>query len=68
MTPAAWDVAERAAVALQVSRDAFIEQLLIHELDRLDEDGRPVWWTAAVSGDQPALPLELEEAPLKRSA
>lgn len=72
MTPEAWDIAERAAVALQVSRDAFIEQLLINERHRLGEDDRPVWWTAPVRGDQPALPLDLahdeEEAPLKRSA
>lgn len=68
LTPSSWDVAERAAAALQVTRDAYLDQLLANEAHRLDADDRPVWWTTPVSGDQPALPLELEEAPLKRTA
>ena len=70
LRPESWEVAERAAAALQVSRDAFIDELLAREAERLDENGRPVWWTTPVSGDQPELPLDVEdeEAPLKRTA
>lgn len=69
LTPAAWEVAEKAAAALQVSRDAYLDRLLANEAHRLDEDGRPMWWTTPVAGDQHELPLtQNKEAPLKRSA
>lgn len=54
---ASWEIAERAAAALGVSRDAYLDQVLAREAAALDERGRPLWWTDPVPGDQEELPL-----------
>jgi hypothetical protein len=66
LTPTAWQVAEDAASALRVSRDAYLDRLLAREAANLDKTGRPLWWDEPVPADQAMLPLDLdEEAPLK---
>jgi len=59
LVPAAWKKAETAASALRISRDAYLDALLLRE--ELDEQGRPVWWADPAPTDQ-------EELPLTRSA
>ena len=49
LLPDAWRKAETAAEALGISRDAYLDALLLRE--ELDERGRPVWWTEPVSRD-----------------
>jgi hypothetical protein len=51
-------VAERAAEALGITRDYFLDELLRHEAERLDQDGRPTWWKKSVPRDQKELPLK----------
>jgi hypothetical protein len=62
-----WAVAERAAAALGVSRDAYLDQVLAREAAQLDAWDRPIWWTGTAPRDQRELPLgEIErETPLK---
>ena len=55
LIPEAWQKAETAAAALGVSRDAYLDALLLRE--QLDERGRPLWWTDPVPQDQVELPL-----------
>jgi hypothetical protein len=55
LIPEAWQKAETAAAALGVSRDAYLDALLMRE--QLDERGRPVWWTDPTPRDQEELPL-----------
>lgn len=57
LLPESLEVAERAAEALGVTRDAYLDMLLAQERTRLDETGRPTWWTAPVAEDQEELPL-----------
>jgi transcription initiation factor TFIID subunit TAF12 len=57
LTAAAWEVAERASAALNISRDAYLDRVLAREAHQLDEHGRPVWWAEPVPGDQEELPL-----------
>jgi hypothetical protein len=47
--------AHRAAAALGVTTAEYVEALLLH--DEPGPDGRPVWWTKPVPGDQKELPL-----------
>jgi len=58
LAPQSLEVAETAAAALGVSRDAYLDHLLARERERLDERGRPVWWTGPVPRDQEELPLK----------
>ena len=58
LLPESLDVLEAAAEALGVTRDAYVEKLLAQERLRLDEQGRPTWWTEPVPGDQEVLPLQ----------
>lgn len=57
LLPESLEVAERAAEALGVTRDAYLDRLLATERERLDEHGCPMWWTAPEPGDQEELPL-----------
>ncbi|HEY6793470.1 MAG TPA: hypothetical protein VI248_02175 [Kineosporiaceae bacterium] len=50
-------VAETAAAALGITRDFYLEELLLQERGRLDENGRPTWWTKPLPQDQEVLPL-----------
>jgi hypothetical protein len=50
-------VAERAAAALGVTRDYFLDELLLQEGKSLPESGRPDWWTKPTSRNQEVLPL-----------
>lgn len=50
--------AERAAEALGVSRDYYLEKTLARAAESLDIDGRPLWWTDPVPADQEVLPLK----------
>jgi len=50
-------LAEKAAEALGVSRDYYLERVLAREGEHLDEHGRPRWWTDPVPTDQQELPL-----------
>ncbi|HEY6798464.1 MAG TPA: hypothetical protein VI248_27620, partial [Kineosporiaceae bacterium] len=52
-----WQIAEDAAEALGVTRDAYLDRLLAEERQRLDENGRPMWWTDPAPRDQEVLPL-----------
>jgi hypothetical protein len=54
----AWEVAQTAAAALGVSRDAYLDAVLLRERDQLDEQGRPVWWTEDAPVSQEELPLK----------
>jgi hypothetical protein len=53
----ALDVAEAAAAALGITRDYYLEELLLQERSRMDENGRPTWWTKPLPHDQEELPL-----------
>jgi hypothetical protein len=57
LTPPSWTVAERAAEALGVSRDAYLDRLLARERQHLDDQGRPTWWADSVPDEQQELPL-----------
>ncbi|HET9656408.1 MAG TPA: hypothetical protein VFP72_13715 [Kineosporiaceae bacterium] len=58
LLPENLEVAERAAEALGVTRDALIDEVLAELGRQLDADGRPMWWTAPVPADQEVLPLQ----------
>jgi hypothetical protein len=60
LTPPSWKVAEDAAAALGVSRDAYLDRLLAREAAHADDAGRPEWWDEPVPSDQTILPLDLE--------
>ena len=60
LLPESLEVAEIAAEALGVTRDAYLDRLLATERTRLDEHGRPRWWTDSVPGQ--------EDLPLSQSA
>jgi hypothetical protein len=53
----ALDVAEAAAAALGITRDYYLEELLLQERSRMDANGRPTWWTKPLPHDQEELPL-----------
>ena len=57
LDPDALEVAEQAAEALGISRDAFLSRLLTRQREYLDPRGRPIWWTDPVLTDQEELPL-----------
>lgn len=61
LTAPSWTVAEDAARALGVSRDAYLDRLLAREKEYADAQGRPVWWNDPV-------PMDQEELPLSRTA
>jgi hypothetical protein len=71
LTAPALEVAERAAAALGVSRDLYLERVIAREAARLDEHGRPEWWSDPVPTDQQVLSIDVdvvrasEEVPLK---
>jgi hypothetical protein len=58
LLPESLEVAERAADALGVSRDTYLDMLLARERARVDELGRPTWWPDPVEEDQEVLPLQ----------
>ena len=58
LLPESYEVAETAAASLGVTRDVYLDRLLAEERARLDEHGRPTWWTEPVPGDQEVLPLQ----------
>lgn len=66
ITDASWTLAERAAEALNISRDAYLDWLLAHE--QLDESGRPVRWTRETAPDWWRDPNTQQELPLGKSA
>jgi hypothetical protein len=51
-------VAERAAEALGITREYFLEELLLKEGQMLPETGRPEWWSKPLPKDQEVLPLK----------
>lgn len=51
-------VAERAAEALGVTRDYFLDELLLKEGASLPKSGRPSWWTKPTHKNQEVLPLD----------
>ena len=54
----AWAVVDRAAEALGVTRDYFLDELVLKEGRSLPEHGRPDWWTKPTSKNQKELPLK----------
>lgn len=51
--------AERAAEALGVSRDYYLEMALARMAQTMDQKtGRPSWWPDTVPADQEVLPLK----------
>jgi hypothetical protein len=49
--PKAADLAEVLAVRLEVSKAEFLERLLLHAGDSLDEHGIPTWWNKPLPSD-----------------
>ncbi len=43
--PEANDIAKRVAATLGVTKAQFVEELLLHVVDDLDDVGIPTWWT-----------------------
>ena len=58
LSPDALQVAETAAEALGITRDYFLDELLRHQRQHLDQNGRPTWWTKPLPRDQEELPLK----------
>jgi hypothetical protein len=58
LTSPSLELVEKAAEALGVSRDYYLEKVLARAGEQLDEHGRPLWWTDPVPTDQQELPLK----------
>lgn len=63
ISQASWDIAENAAQALGISRDAYLEALLARE--KFDQRGRPKWWSKRTAPSWWIDPDEQQELPLK---
>ena len=57
LNPDSWQVANNAAQALGISRDAFFDGLLAWSSTQVDAQGRPMWWSQLVSDDDRERPL-----------
>lgn len=53
------DKVEKIAEALGISAAAYLDALIAQE--RVDAEGRPLWWTEPTPADQQELPLPLAD-------
>lgn len=56
VAPEAADLADKLAERVGVSKAEFVEALLLHAGDEIDDRGVPTWWTKPVA-DQEGLDL-----------